>query len=302
MTKDLISIIVPVYDTENYLCRCIDSLITQTYAKIEIILVDDGSRDNCPSICDNYQRLDSRVISLHKENGGLSSARNYGLSFATGEYLMFVDSDDWITADFCEKAILLIKGNHVDMCSFGLVYVYSDHSDVVKTKHPRVVPAEKAIEYTITGEEPIYNYLCNKIFNAALFNGLYFLNGYRFEDIAIMYLLLYRAKKVYLSDEVTYNYLQRDGSITSKYNDFKSVHDRFYILKTRLSFLKKNYKNAYSVACKELVDLCIDILLHHHNSFSLLKDVRGFLHDNHCEALQISDSKLLRILFFTHIL
>ena len=97
--SDKISVIVPVYNVENYLRRCVDSIINQTYKNLEIILVDDGSPDNCPVICDEYAQKDSRIKVIHKENGGLSSARNCGMDMATGEYIGFVDGDDWIESD-----------------------------------------------------------------------------------------------------------------------------------------------------------------------------------------------------------
>ena len=103
--KPMISVIVPVYNVESYLARCVDSILTQTYQNLEVILVDDGSKDNSGVICDDYARRDSRVNVIHKENGGLSSARNAGIEAAGGEYLAFVDSDDWIEPDAYERLL-----------------------------------------------------------------------------------------------------------------------------------------------------------------------------------------------------
>ena len=105
MNKKLVSIVVPVYNVEEYLRECIDSICTQTYENIEIILVDDGSTDTSPEICDTYQKIDSRIRAFHKNNGGLSDARNYGLNVATGEYIAFVDSDDYIDESFVKKLL-----------------------------------------------------------------------------------------------------------------------------------------------------------------------------------------------------
>ena len=100
---DLISVIIPVYKVEKYLCRCVDSVLEQTYTNMEIILVDDGSPDNCPVMCDEYARQDSRVKVIHQENAGLSGARNAGIDMAQGQWLAFVDSDDYLAADFLER-------------------------------------------------------------------------------------------------------------------------------------------------------------------------------------------------------
>ena len=101
--EELISVVVPIYNVEKYLQKCIDSILAQTYRHLEIILVDDGSPDNCGAICDNYAQEDGRVLVIHKKNGGLSSARNAGLEIAKGELIVFIDSDDWIDANYIEK-------------------------------------------------------------------------------------------------------------------------------------------------------------------------------------------------------
>jgi glycosyltransferase EpsH len=124
----LISIIVPVYRTEQYLRQCVDSLLAQTYNRIEIILVDDGSPDGSGGICEEYAAKDPRVKVIHQENGGLSAARNTGLDHATGEYVMFVDSDDWISPDNCEKAVAVARARDVDVVIWSYRREYPDRS------------------------------------------------------------------------------------------------------------------------------------------------------------------------------
>ena len=121
--KPLISIIIPVYNVEQYLHRCVDSVLNQTYKNLEIILVNDGSPDNCPFICDEYAKKDKRIIVVHKENGGLSSARNAGLEIVQGEYISFIDSDDWIHENYNE---ILYKNLHEKLkliytCYYGML-------------------------------------------------------------------------------------------------------------------------------------------------------------------------------------
>ena len=115
MVQPLVSIIVPIYNVEQYLKRCIDSILRQTYKNIEIILVDDGSPDNCGIICENYQKIDSRIEVIHKQNGGLSNARNVAIPLAKGEYITFIDSDDWISMYYIEHLVEAVFGCNADL-------------------------------------------------------------------------------------------------------------------------------------------------------------------------------------------
>ena len=121
--RDLISVIIPVYKVEKYLCRCVDSVLEQTYTNMEIILVDDGSPDNCPVMCDEYARQDSRVKVIHQENAGLSGARNAGIDMAQGQWLAFVDSDDYLAADFLERLYqaCVDTGSSLSVCRWEYV-------------------------------------------------------------------------------------------------------------------------------------------------------------------------------------
>ena len=122
----LISVIVPIYNVEKYLERCVESIINQTYKNLEIILVDDGSPDNCPQMCDDYAKKDSRIKVVHKKNGGLSDARNAGMKVATGEYVSFIDSDDYISLDFYETLLETIVDNDSDIVECSVVKFYEN--------------------------------------------------------------------------------------------------------------------------------------------------------------------------------
>ena len=113
--EDLISVVVPIYNVENYIKKCVDSILSQTYKNLEIILVDDGSPDNCPQICDEYAQKDNRIKVIHKENGGLSDARNAGIDISKGKFITFIDSDDYIEKDYVEVLYNSIKENASDM-------------------------------------------------------------------------------------------------------------------------------------------------------------------------------------------
>lgn len=124
--EKLLSVIVPVYKVEPYLHRCIDSIRNQTYKNLQIILVDDGSPDNCGKICDEYAELDARIIVVHQKNRGLSGARNMGLRYAKGEYVAFVDSDDWISSDMYQTLVNLVELNDLDMARSSVVETDGD--------------------------------------------------------------------------------------------------------------------------------------------------------------------------------
>ena len=127
--EDLISVIVPIYNVEKYINRCIDSIIEQTYTNLEIILVDDGSTDNSGSICDEYAKKDNRIKVIHKENGGVSSARNVGLDTAIGQYITFVDSDDYIEKKYCEILLKTLKKQKADCVACGYNRIYKNKEE-----------------------------------------------------------------------------------------------------------------------------------------------------------------------------
>ena len=137
MENQLISIIVPIYNVEKYLKQCIESIISQTYRNIEIILVDDGSPDNCGKICDEYSQKDKRIIVLHKENGGLSDARNKGIDIAKGDYLTFVDSDDFVNIDYIEKLYNSIKFNNTKLAQCGISKVDENNEIIEKLNYEK---------------------------------------------------------------------------------------------------------------------------------------------------------------------
>lgn len=142
----LISVIVPIYNVEKYLTKCIESIINQTYENLEIILVDDGSPDNCPIICDEYAKRDSRVKVIHKKNGGLSDARNAGLDIATGEYIMFIDSDDFVEIDMMESMMNNMIDNNVDLVVCNIKYIYDNSEKVKYNQKDKVLDKYEAMQ------------------------------------------------------------------------------------------------------------------------------------------------------------
>lgn len=249
----LISIIVPVYNVEKYIHRSINSLLKQTYKKIEIILVDDGSPDNCPMICDEYAKKDNRIKVIHKINGGLSDARNAALDIVTGEYITFVDSDDFVSENLIE---LLVKPILKYSCEITVVganiideagNIYSQY----KCEKSELLTGIKLTKTLISNHYP-YNFVWGKMFKAELFHNIRFPVNRLYEDIATTYLLTYKAKNVFLNKECGYYYfLNRPDNITSQLKSNKSLKSYYDLL--------SNWEEIY--------DFCI-----HHNELSDLKD------------------------------
>ena len=215
MNNSLISIIVPVYKVEPYLRKCVESIINQTYTNLEIILVDDGSPDNCGTICDEYALKDSRIKVIHKENGGLSDARNAGLDIATGDYIGFVDSDDWIEPQMYQRLYELIQKYDADMAFGGVADDVLDNGSVktAKTSNYGQTPFAEdklaAMKRYFRGSWAAWD----KLYRAELFDGIQYPVGEINEDEAIVLHLLDRCQRVCYTNEVFYHYMKRiDGS------------------------------------------------------------------------------------------
>lgn len=241
----MISIIVPIYNVEQYLKRCVDSLINQTYRNLEIILVDDGSPDRCGEICDEYAKKDSRVKAIHKPNGGLSDARNKGLDVATGDYVMFVDSDDWLESNTCEIISRMAFEYHADVVVFGMNLVY-DNGNVVRRGKGIVshTPSQEQCILSLIYRVPesgLFNNVCNKMFRRELFDNIEFPLGRLAEDRGVILKLMHKAKSVYVCENCFYNYYKRSGSISISDYSPRLVNDRFYFDIERLDFIRKNY-------------------------------------------------------------
>ncbi|MBQ9118860.1 MAG: glycosyltransferase [Lachnospiraceae bacterium] len=213
--QDLITIIVPVYKVEEYIHRCVDSLLRQTYPNLEIILVDDGSPDNCPVICDEYAAKDDRILVIHKENGGLSDARNAGLEVAKGKYIGFVDSDDYVQDDMYEKLYRAAVKCRADIVVCGL---YTEQGEkLVMEEAPRdemkILSGEEA-QLLLLQDKDMKNYAWNKLYTREVFEGIRYPYRRNFEDIATTYLLFDKAKTICWIPDYLYFYQIREDSIS----------------------------------------------------------------------------------------
>jgi glycosyltransferase involved in cell wall biosynthesis len=213
-----ISVVVPVYNVENYLQRCIDSIIAQSYKNLEIIIVNDGSTDKSGEICDNYKKQDIRIKVIHKENGGLSSARNVGIEASTGEYIAFVDSDDWIVGDIYEHCINIFETEQCDVVDFKVVFDDGginqyNSSDSYNT---RIIDEREVLhDYLFRGQtEKAPFSACRKLYKLRLFDTVRFPDGKINEDIATNYRVLTNCKKMVISNKIGYHYFQNSVSTT----------------------------------------------------------------------------------------
>ena len=207
-----ISVIVPVYKVEAYLRKCLDSIVNQTYRNLQIILVDDGSPDDCGKICDEYAAEDNRVEVVHQENGGLSAARNAGLALVTGDYIGFVDSDDWIEPDMYEYLLENALKYQADIAVCGRVERYVDKEVFRGFSEIEVLAREPALKYLLQNDL-LQNYAWDKLYKRELFQDICFPSGKTFEDVAVMHKLFIKAERVVCLPEAKYNYLLRFNSI-----------------------------------------------------------------------------------------
>lgn len=207
-----LSVIIPVYRTERTLERCVKSILQQSYHDLEVILVDDGSPDNCPQLCDEWALKDSRIRVVHKPNGGLSDARNAGIDAATGDCLTFVDADDYLAPDTYAQVMPTAAGS--DIVEFPIYWHYTGDDERLMRFQP--ADYDDMSRYWLEGEAYTHTYACNKVFRRALFGDVRFPKGRVFEDAATLPLLLEHARRVSTVDAGVYYYVANPAGITAQ--------------------------------------------------------------------------------------
>lgn len=235
-----ISVIVPFYNVENYANRCINSIVNQTYKNLEIILVDDGSKDSSGIICDEWKDKDSRITVIHKQNGGLSDARNEGIKYATGEYIAFIDSDDFIDKDMFEVLYNNIKetDSQISVCKY--IQVEDDEKfKFIKSKEKTMYSKREAIEELLS-EKKITNHAWNKLYKKELFKTIRYPKGRNFEDIGTTYKLFSECDRIVYSPCECYAYIVRGNSITGNVSE-KSLLDQVFLVKERYEYIDKKF-------------------------------------------------------------
>ena len=256
--RDLISVIIPVYKVEKYLCRCVDSVLEQTYTNMEIILVDDGSPDNCPVMCDEYARQDSRVKVIHQENAGLSGARNAGIDMAQGQWLAFVDSDDYLAADFLERLYqaCVDTGSSLSVCRWE--YVRGETIPEHGTGETRVYTGREMLANLYVPDGAYFVVAWNKLYRKELFEDIRYPLGRIHEDEATTYRIYDKVKKAAYVDRSLYGYFVTPVSITRGFNPKRM--DWVTAVAERLDFFEqKGYTELMVPGLQALADGSIDI-------------------------------------------
>ena len=277
----LISVIIPVYNVEKYLRKCVESVIAQTYTNLEIMLVDDGSPDRCPEICDELAQQDCRIRVMHKENGGLASARNAALDNVNGDLISFVDSDDWCEPRMfeCMLDAFIRTNTSIVLCGVFLEWNFGRKTKIWNfSEELKTVPRELALRWFFNGK--ITSWACNKLYDRALWRTQRFENQL-YEDIPIFRTFLMQVDSIAIVAEPLYHYLQRDDSIVhEKFNEKQLVyldeyeknveyslnHGRAYDQETRSTLVFACYlllKRIYfSEAATEMKDVVRKLICH----------------------------------------
>ncbi len=257
-----VSVIVPIYNVEKYIQKCIDSILSQTFTDFELILVDDGSPDKCGEICEQYALKDNRIKVVHKENGGLSDARNAGMKYANGLYTIFIDSDDWIKSTMIGEIVKLIDEYNADIIQVGFYYAYKDYllyDDRYYCENDKPVVLDNfSLMKELVINERVKNFAWGKLYKTELIKDIPFKKGVLFEDVFWAHQVMQRVNKYVLSNKPLCYYLQREDSIVATYT-IRNL-DIIKGLKERHEFIEKHYPNLSDESYKLILKTS---LLHH---------------------------------------
>lgn len=252
MTGELISVIVPIYNVEKYIHKSIDSILNQTYTNLEIILVDDGGMDHCPAICDDYARKDRRIKVIHKENGGLSDARNAGVRIAQGAYIGFVDSDDFIKPDMYEKMLTRLKETGADIAVCNYACVRTDGTLIEERNRnasvvDEVFDTRQAVEQLCGPDYAYWVTAWNRLYKADIAKAVSFPTGKIHEDEFTAHLFYDRAEKVAGLSEPLYQYVIREDSIMTKKYSIRNL-DYVEALNQRIGYCMEHEMRTVGLA------------------------------------------------------
>lgn len=262
-----ISVIVPIYEVEQYMDRCISSIVNQTYKNLEIILVDDGSTDNCYDMCDKWKQRDYRIKVIHKKNGGLSDARNEGMKIASGELVGFVDSDDWISTDMFNTLYEQMVKDDSDISACGVEKVWENEKTRVRLtpSGKYVLNREEAME-AIINESLLKQPVWYKLYKKEVINNIIFPVGKYHEDVFWSYQVIGNARKVSIIDTPCYFYFQRKGSIMDETYSLKRLDlieakmNRFNYIKSELPLLIELSKRDLWFSCIYSIQMSLQYL------------------------------------------
>lgn len=293
---DLISVIAPVFNNEQYISRCVNSILNQTYSNLEIILIDDGSTDTSPEICDAFYRLDKRVVVRHQENQGQSEARNEGIRMATGLYVAFVDSDDWLDTNALNDMYYAMKKYNVDVVQGGVVKDYDDHYEVYRSvQEPFLLNRHEAMKdictYIINRESSVLmNGVWCKLYPKYFFDNCRFKPGRIWEDTQIQGKLIHQAAKIAVIPGIHYHYYQGRNDNISKIPSVKSDVDSWLSHKERydefFSMIEyKDLEKEFVLCCFDSIEKCWERAYHSSGNINEymveFKKMSTFVRKNH---------------------
>lgn len=260
-SKPLISIVIPVYNVETFLPKLMNTVAEQSYENIEIILVDDGSTDQSGRICDDWAKNDSRVVVIHKRNGGLSEARNTGVRKSSGEYITFVDSDDYIASDYVEYLWEILSANQADIACANFQPVYGQNDCFInrKSDKQKVFDNIQGCNESLQLKSIQLTVACGKLYKRALVEQNQFPVGRYHEDEATVYKLFYSANKIVVGTKKVYGYYQNNKSSITASRSLKKVEDAIWALEERCLFFKnKGEMELYKLSIRPYVVLLIN--------------------------------------------
>lgn len=296
--QPLISVIVPIYNVEKYLEQCIKSLVNQTYSNLEIILVDDGSVDKSGEICDIWEKADSRIIVIHKRNGGLSDARNAGIEIASGDWFMFVDSDDYVMNVFCEHALQLVEESLSDIGVFNYKFCWEDNFNISEECISGLQENKEAMYQLLSGKTK--NYAWNKIYKKELFKNVRYPVGKVWEDIGTTYKLFASAEKINFSLEVLYCYRQRSESI-SYAPPASALFDIYEQYKEQYLFCQDNFPDFMNIVWDNVIGYALICCIKNHSfvrDWNKYQDLKDCLRKNYKIPKKLSFSKKIMLVIF----
>ena len=269
----LVSVIIPIYNIEKYINRCVDSVLNQSYKNLEIILIDDGSTDNCGDICDRYSQIDSRIIVIHQENQGLAASRNTGLDICIGQYISFIDGDDYIHPQTIEIMLKECLRNSSNISACGIIKDYNDllSFERINEYKSEIINKNNIFnKYFESDNHYDLNISCNKLYYRDLFKDVRFPVGRLHEDVLTTFKLLDLCESISIVQCDLYVYFQRNDSIIHKAIDGKRIDDIIYANNMMISFFES--RGIYLTrAKKKSLNSLVDIILN--NSFKSNKDL-----------------------------
>lgn len=252
-----ISIIIPIYNREKSLRKCLDSVVAQTYENLEIILVDDGSKDSSGIICDDYAGRDKRIVVKHQQNAGVSAARNAGLAMAAGDYIGWVDSDDWIEPDMYECMLKNALEYEADIVVCSRMEMYEDKSIFKGWRQLAVLDMEQAMQMLLN-DDCMQNYLWDKLFRKDLLADITFPVGRTYEDIAVMYKVFRWAERVVCLPQAKYNYRQHSDSIIAD-NSLRSKVNYYLAAKNRYDEMRKDWPQFEALLLEQCLTSAVSV-------------------------------------------